>query len=102
MRRGPSKPALVYVLTPDAERLFQKAYVPVLRQLLDTLARRLPPEALEEVLLATGRSLAATRMLPSGDQETPDCGKTRSVIFVVWPVSIHRIKICGLPSWSET
>lgn len=68
VRRGTSKPALIYALTPDAERLFQKAYVPVLRQLLDTLARRLPPEELEEVVLATGRDLAATQTLPPGDQ----------------------------------
>lgn len=68
VRRGTSKPALLYALTPDAERLFQKAYAPVLRQLLDTLASRLPPEELEEVVLATGRGLAATQTPPSGDQ----------------------------------
>ena len=67
VRRGTSKPAFVYALTPEAERLFQKAYAPVLRQLLDTLARRLPPEELEEVVLATGRGLAATQAQPSGD-----------------------------------
>jgi predicted ArsR family transcriptional regulator len=66
VRRGTSKPALLYALTPDAEQLFHKAYVPVLRQLLDTLAMRLPPEELEEVVLATGRGLAATQV-PSGD-----------------------------------
>jgi predicted ArsR family transcriptional regulator len=68
VRRGISKPALLYALTPDAEQLFHKAYVPVLRQLLDTLATRLSPEELEEVVLATGRGLAATQVLPSGDQ----------------------------------
>ena len=68
-RRGPSKPALMYELTPEAERLFPKAYVPVLRQLLDTLAARLPPEEMEAVIQATGRHLAAGRLVPSGDQD---------------------------------
>jgi predicted ArsR family transcriptional regulator len=66
VRRGTRKPAFVFALTPEAERLFQKAYVPVLRQLLDTLASRLPAE-LEEVVLATGRSLAAMQPLASSD-----------------------------------
>jgi predicted ArsR family transcriptional regulator len=69
MRRGSSKPALVYDLTPEAEQMFQKAYVPILRQLLDTLARRLPPEELEAILRATGRGLAAAQTMPSGDRD---------------------------------
>lgn len=69
VRRGASKPALMYELTPEAERLFPKAYAPVLRQLLDTLAARLPPEELESVIQATGRHLAAERLLPTGDRQ---------------------------------
>lgn len=68
-RRGASKPALLYELTPEAERLFPKAYLPVLRQLLDTLAARLPPEELEAVIQATGRRLAAEHLLPTGDRD---------------------------------
>src|SRR5947209_6909672 len=39
-RRGSSKPAAVYEITPAAEDLFPKAYGPVLRQLLETLNER--------------------------------------------------------------
>src|SRR5262245_23268646 len=49
-RRGLGKPAFAYDLTPDAERLFPKAYGPLLRGLLDVLAERLTPEELEAAL----------------------------------------------------
>src|SRR5688572_1849363 len=42
VRRGVGKPAYAYDLTPDAERLFPKAYGPVLRQVIDVLAERVP------------------------------------------------------------
>jgi predicted ArsR family transcriptional regulator len=57
-RRGPGKPAFTYGLTAEADRLFPQAYGPVLRQLLDVLAERLPPEALEGALREAGRRLA--------------------------------------------
>jgi predicted ArsR family transcriptional regulator len=59
VRRGAGKPAALYALAPQADRIFPKAYGPVLRALLDTLAERLPPEAREEVARAAGRRLAA-------------------------------------------
>src|SRR5215208_4719458 len=37
LRRGTSKPAYAYTLTPAAERLFPKAYGTLLRLLLDVL-----------------------------------------------------------------
>ena len=33
LRRGPGKPSYTYDLTPESERLFPKAYGPVLRRL---------------------------------------------------------------------
>src|ERR1051326_3519498 len=39
VRRGTGKPAFVYVLTQEAERLFPKAYEPVLEHLLGVLER---------------------------------------------------------------
>src|SRR5215212_4771854 len=41
-RRSGGKPAYAYDLTPDAERLFPKAYGPILCGLLDVLVERLP------------------------------------------------------------
>jgi predicted ArsR family transcriptional regulator len=67
MRRGASKPAYTYHLTPEAERLFPKPYGTVLRQLLDALADRMAPEELEAVLRVVGRRLAAGPPAPGGD-----------------------------------
>lgn len=66
-RRGSGKPALVYDLTPEAERLFPKAYAPVLQQLLATLSASLPGEKLEEVIQQTGRRLAAQWNIAPGE-----------------------------------
>ena len=59
VRRGAGKPAYTYDLTPDAERLFPKAYGPVLRQVLDVLGERLPPIELEAALREAGRRIGA-------------------------------------------
>jgi predicted ArsR family transcriptional regulator len=59
LRRGVSKPAYAYALTPAAERLFPKAYGTLLRLLLDVLAERLPPAALDEALRDVGHRVAA-------------------------------------------
>jgi predicted ArsR family transcriptional regulator len=59
VRRGEGKPAYVYELTPDAEQLFPKAYGLILRQLLDVLGQRLPPDEVEGVLREVGRRLAS-------------------------------------------
>ncbi|MFN8592103.1 MAG: ArsR family transcriptional regulator [Thermomicrobiales bacterium] len=67
VRRGIGKPAFTYALTPDAERLFPKAYGALLQMLLGVLAERLPPEVLDDVLRDTGRRLAAGHVLSSGD-----------------------------------
>lgn len=68
-RRGPSKPAWLYRLTPEAERLFPKPYATVLDQLLVVLAERLPPDALEDALDEVGHRLAATVPPLSGPLE---------------------------------
>jgi predicted ArsR family transcriptional regulator len=59
MQRGPRKPHFAYELTPEAERLFPKAYDALLNQLITALKGRLPPATLEDVLREVGRSLAA-------------------------------------------
>jgi predicted ArsR family transcriptional regulator len=67
LRRGVGKPAFSYVLTPEADALFPKAYGPVLRQLLDVLAERLSPETLDELMRTVGRRIAASRPATAGD-----------------------------------
>ncbi|MCC2629799.1 MAG: putative transcriptional regulator [Thermomicrobiales bacterium] len=67
LRRGVGKPAYTYVLTPDAERLFPKAYGALLQLMLDILAERLPPEALDDLLRDMGHRLAAKQPVPVGD-----------------------------------
>lgn len=67
VRRGIGKPAYTYALTPDAERLFPKAYGALLQLLLGVLAERLSPEALDALLRETGHRLAAGQAAPSGD-----------------------------------
>src|SRR5207248_280827 len=65
-RRGSSKPAYVYSLTPAAEELFPKAYGPVLRQLLETLNERLTTGEVEALMQATAHRLAALWSIPPG------------------------------------
>ncbi|MFL6337438.1 MAG: helix-turn-helix transcriptional regulator [Pyrinomonadaceae bacterium] len=65
VRRGPRKPHFTYALTPEAERLFPKAYDALLNQLIAVLKGRLDGEELEGVLREVGQSLAAG---------TPDAG----------------------------
>ncbi len=66
-RRSGGKPAYVYELTPGAERLFPKAYEPVLAHLLDVLGEQVPPEHLERMLHAVGRRMAEEQPTPAGD-----------------------------------
>ncbi|HEY1352563.1 MAG TPA: ArsR family transcriptional regulator [Ktedonobacteraceae bacterium] len=65
VRRGSSKPAQIYDLTPEAEQIFPKAYGPVLRSLLDALAVSLSPTQLIEVIQCAGQRLAAQWSIPS-------------------------------------
>ena len=69
VRRGVGKPAHLYALTPEAETLFPRAYGLVLRTLLDTLRRSLPPEQADALVAETGRRLAAGLPRPGGGLE---------------------------------
>ena len=66
---GPSggKPAYAYEVHPEAERLFTRAYIPVLTQLVAVLGERMPPQELQALLREVGRRLAATKGPSSGD-----------------------------------
>ena len=67
LRRGICMPARTYVLTPEAELLFSRAYAPVLTQLLHVLDERLDAGEFEEVMRDVGRRLMADRPRPSGN-----------------------------------
>jgi len=68
VRRGAGKPAHSFDLTPEAERLFPKAYGPLLRQVLDVLAERLAPGELEDALREVGHRLAVGQAPAGGDR----------------------------------
>ena len=55
------KPAYSYEVAPEAERLFTKAYIPVLTQLVGVLEERLSPSELQALLREVGRRIAAAR-----------------------------------------
>ena len=55
------KPAYAYEVAPEAERLFTKAYIPVLTQLVAALEERLTTSELVALLRDVGRRLAASR-----------------------------------------
>jgi predicted ArsR family transcriptional regulator len=59
LRRGPRKPHFTYVLTPEADGLFPKAYDALLNQLIAVLKHRLSPPEIEDVLREVGRAIAA-------------------------------------------
>jgi len=63
---GSGKPAYAYALTEDAERLFPKAYGPVLHTLLDVLGEQMAREDIESVLHEVGHRLAADQQKSSG------------------------------------
>ncbi len=59
-RPGSRKPNLNYTLTAEAEQFFPKPYGLLLQQLLTVLTERFGASALEEILAALGRRLAAS------------------------------------------
>lgn len=65
-RGGVGKPAHTYSVTRDADRLFSRAYIPVLVQLLDVLSERLSRDELDVIMRSVGRRLAAAQAMPHG------------------------------------
>jgi predicted ArsR family transcriptional regulator len=66
-RRGPSKPSHVYGVTTHAELLFSRAYVPILTQLLHTLAQRESRTEFDSIMREVGRRVLQGRAMPRGD-----------------------------------
>ncbi|MDQ3656765.1 MAG: helix-turn-helix domain-containing protein [Chloroflexota bacterium] len=66
-RRGGGKPAFTYQLTPEADRLFPKAYGVILQQFLDVLGERLPRDVIADALREVGHRVAAGHDLGDAD-----------------------------------
>jgi predicted ArsR family transcriptional regulator len=69
LQRGIRKPHFAYELTPEAEKIFPKAYDAIVNSLIAVLKERLASPDLEEVLREVGRSLAGNQT-PDGDLES--------------------------------
>ena len=65
-RHGTSKPARIYGASDEAEVLLSRAYIPILQQLLDVLARRMTAAELDDVMREVGRGAASGRVAPRG------------------------------------
>jgi predicted ArsR family transcriptional regulator len=66
VRRGEGKPASLYELTTEAERLFPKAHAPVLSQLLSVLEERTSPDDMGRAMREVGQRLADHLPVPHG------------------------------------
>jgi predicted ArsR family transcriptional regulator len=58
MRRGATRPAQLYELTPELEHLLSRAYIPLLTQLVRVVAEREPAAEFDALMRAAGRALA--------------------------------------------
>jgi predicted ArsR family transcriptional regulator len=59
LRRGASRPAMVYELVPETAASFSRAYIPFVAHLLKALPERMPQPELEDLMRTVGRNLAA-------------------------------------------
>ena len=66
VRRGEGKPASLYELTPDAERLFPKAHAPVLGALLAVLEERSSSDDMSSAMRQAGQRLGESLPAPQG------------------------------------
>jgi predicted ArsR family transcriptional regulator len=59
LRRGASRPSVMYELVPRAEAAFSGAYVPFVAHLLRALGERMSRAEMDELMWTVGRGLAA-------------------------------------------
>jgi predicted ArsR family transcriptional regulator len=69
LQRGVRKPHFAYELTPEADKIFPKAYDAIVNSLITVLKDRLASPDLEDVLREVGRSLAGNQA-SDGDLES--------------------------------
>ena len=91
--RRPSarKPALVYGLTQRADFLLSRAYVPVLRALLDTIGARMRPAERIALLREVGRRIAAALPRSTGPRRERLHAASRAIELLGGRITaIHR------------
>lgn len=66
LRPGVSKPSHTYGVTALAEQGFSRAYVPMLRQVLDVLSRRVDPPEFDGLMRDVGRAFVAGQPVSRG------------------------------------
>ena len=66
IKRGGTRPSVVYEHTPGADDLLSRAYVPFTAHLIDALGERLPDQELDDVMRVVGRRLASEWRRPTG------------------------------------
>jgi predicted ArsR family transcriptional regulator len=59
LRRGGTRPSVVYELVPRADSALSHAYIPFIAQLLRVLGERMPQAELDELMHTVGRRLGA-------------------------------------------
>src|SRR5688572_1542195 len=59
LRRGETRPAVVYEIVPRADSIFSRAYIPFIAQLLRVLGQQMSKPELDEIMHAVGVGLAA-------------------------------------------
>ena len=65
-RRGGTRPAAVYELSPGVDDALSRAYMPFASHLVRALTERLPPAELDDIMRDAGARLAAEWPQPSG------------------------------------
>jgi predicted ArsR family transcriptional regulator len=68
VRQTGGKPAYSYEVAPDADRLFSRAYRPVLVELVSVLEQRLSEEEVALILRDVGRGLALSKSASNGSR----------------------------------
>ena len=67
LRRGETRPSMLYELVPRADAVFSKAYIPFVAQLLKVLGERMSKAELDELMRSVGTGLAAEWPRLNGD-----------------------------------
>ena len=66
LKRGGTRPAVLYELAPGVNEAMSRAYVPFTTQVLRELSERLPASELDEIMRGVGRGLARQWSRPQG------------------------------------
>jgi predicted ArsR family transcriptional regulator len=100
-QEGVGKPALVYGVAPGADQRFSRAYAPVLGALLEVIADRMDPEAVDAIAREAGRRLASGLAVSAGAR--PDEAVRRILEDLGGQVEVRRepgglvVEGCGCP-----